>query len=178
MDLAYRGEITTPSRCGRMDQGCAYGNKPIRMRFDGDAIDIDELAVGADIHMVIVDLRAKKNTVKILASLNKAYPFAETPEAKAAQEFLGRVNAGLVESARAAMAAGDAERLGVLMREAQADFDRSLRPLCPDELASPVLHKLLGEQGCRSTSGAVRVWDRKATAPPSSSQGARRTKRR
>ena len=28
MELAYSGEITTPSRCGRMDQGCAYGNRP------------------------------------------------------------------------------------------------------------------------------------------------------
>ncbi|MCK5345939.1 MAG: GHMP kinase, partial [Candidatus Heimdallarchaeota archaeon] len=25
MEYAYQGEITTPSRCGRMDQGCAYG---------------------------------------------------------------------------------------------------------------------------------------------------------
>jgi galactokinase len=28
MEYAYQGEITTPSRCGRMDQGCAYGNRP------------------------------------------------------------------------------------------------------------------------------------------------------
>ncbi|MEI7846020.1 MAG: GHMP kinase, partial [Chloroflexota bacterium] len=26
MEIAYQGEITTPSRCGRMDQGCAFGN--------------------------------------------------------------------------------------------------------------------------------------------------------
>ncbi len=36
MELAYQGEITTPSRCGRMDQGCAFGNRPILMTFDGD----------------------------------------------------------------------------------------------------------------------------------------------
>src|SRR3972149_2675322 len=29
MELAYQGEITTPSRCGRMDQGCAFGNRPV-----------------------------------------------------------------------------------------------------------------------------------------------------
>ncbi len=29
MEFAYSGEITTPSRCGRMDQGCAYGGRPI-----------------------------------------------------------------------------------------------------------------------------------------------------
>ena len=25
MEYAYQGEILTPSKCGRMDQGCAYG---------------------------------------------------------------------------------------------------------------------------------------------------------
>jgi len=145
MDLAYRGEITTPSRCGRMDQGCAYGNKPILIRFDGDALDIDELAVGADLHMVIVDLRGHKNTIKILASLNKAYPFAETVESIAAQGYLGKENAAIVESARVAIAEGDARKLGELMREAQRSFDRCLAPLCPDELSSPILHRLLDE---------------------------------
>jgi UTP-glucose-1-phosphate uridylyltransferase/mevalonate kinase len=145
MDLAYRGEITTPSRCGRMDQGCAYGNKPILMRFDGDAIDIDELVVGADLDMVIVDLRARKNTIKILASLNRAYPFAQTEETLAAQGYLGKENAAIVESARLAMAEGDSRRIGELMREAQRSFDRCLAPLCPDELASPILHRLLDE---------------------------------
>ena len=45
MEYAYLGEITTPSRCGRMDQGCAYGNRPILMTFDGDRIDVTELNV-------------------------------------------------------------------------------------------------------------------------------------
>lgn len=143
MDLAYRGEITTPSRCGRMDQGCAFGNRPIVMSFDGDAIDIDELAVGADLHFAIVDLNAKKDTVKILTALNKAYPFAETEAARAAQRFLGPENAAIVAAARAAIAAGDGEALGGLMREAQGGFDRSLGPLCPGELAAPILHGLL-----------------------------------
>jgi mevalonate kinase len=39
MELAYMGEITTPSRCGRMDQGCAFGNRPVLMTFDGDRLD-------------------------------------------------------------------------------------------------------------------------------------------
>jgi UTP-glucose-1-phosphate uridylyltransferase/mevalonate kinase len=147
MDLAYRGEITTPSRCGRMDQGCAYGNKPILMRFDGDSIDIDELVVGADIPMVIVDLRAQKNTMKILAALNRAFPFAETDQARAAQAFLGKVNAAIVERARQAIAEGDTVRLGSIMSEAQLEFDRNLGPLCPEELASPVLHELLSHPG-------------------------------
>ena len=30
MDLAYHGEITTPSQCGRMDQCCAFGARLTR----------------------------------------------------------------------------------------------------------------------------------------------------
>ena len=31
MEYAYQGEVITPSRCGRMDQGCAFGCRPILM---------------------------------------------------------------------------------------------------------------------------------------------------
>ena len=44
MEYAYLGEITTPSRCGRLDQGCAYGSRPILMTFDGDRLDVAELS--------------------------------------------------------------------------------------------------------------------------------------
>lgn len=143
MDLAYRGEITTPSRCGRMDQGCAYGGRPIVMEFDGDSIDIDELKVGGDLYLVIVDLKSKKDTVKILASLNKAYPFAESDAHKTAQDYLGSRNAAIVEEAISVLRSGDARALGALMTRAQNEFDRALAPLCPEELKAPVLHGLL-----------------------------------
>lgn len=45
MDLAYHGEITTPSQCGRMDQCCAFGPRPVLMTFDGDRLDCDELSL-------------------------------------------------------------------------------------------------------------------------------------
>ena len=35
MQAAFRGEQRTPSRCGRLDQACAYGVKPVLMEFDG-----------------------------------------------------------------------------------------------------------------------------------------------
>jgi UTP-glucose-1-phosphate uridylyltransferase/mevalonate kinase len=143
MDLAYRGEITTPSRCGRMDQGCAYGGRPIVMDFDGDAIEIDELHVGKDLFLVIVDLNSHKDTVKILASLNKAFPFAETAAHSLAQESLGAKNRAIVEEAICALRDGDGRALGSLMIKAQAEFDRALAPLCPEELTAPVLHSLL-----------------------------------
>ena len=50
MQAAFRGEQRTPSRCGRLDQACAYGIKPVKMIFDGDEIDSEELRVGAVFH--------------------------------------------------------------------------------------------------------------------------------
>jgi galactokinase len=76
MELAYQGEITTPSRCGRMDQGCAFGNRPVLMTFDGDQLETTELRVARDLHFVIVDLRAQKNTQEILRRLNECFPHA------------------------------------------------------------------------------------------------------
>jgi len=143
MEYAYMGEITTPSRCGRLDQGCAYGNRPIRMTFDGDRLDVEELSVPKTLHYVIVDLKAFKDTKEILAKLNQSYPFADNAQQQEVQEYLGPVNADIVARASKAVRAGDAEMLGALMNEAQSEFDEHLQPACPSQLTSPVLHKLL-----------------------------------
>jgi UTP-glucose-1-phosphate uridylyltransferase/mevalonate kinase len=143
MELAYQGEITTPSRCGRMDQGCAYGNRPILMTFDGERLDVTELQVPQDMYLVIVDLQAEKDTMEILARLNRSYPFAETETERGVQELLGSINKRIVHQAIDTLQAGNAERLGALMVEAQAFFDRYAQPACPEELTAPVLHRVL-----------------------------------
>ncbi len=143
MEFAYLGEITTPSRCGRLDQGCAYGQRPVLMNFDGDHISVEELALGGDIHMVIVDLKASKDTREILNSLNHSYPFAANDEQRRVQEYLGPVNREIVTKAVELLAKGDAAGLGALMTETQKRFDAALGPACPSQLASPVLHKVL-----------------------------------
>jgi UTP-glucose-1-phosphate uridylyltransferase/mevalonate kinase len=143
MEFAYLGEITTPSRCGRMDQGCAYGNRPVEMVFDGDRIDVVELNVPRDLHFVLVDLGAGKDTREILNRLNHCYPFAENDVQRGVQEYLGPISSRITGEARTALAAGDAARIGELMREAQAAFDRHCIPACPSQLTAPVLHKVL-----------------------------------
>jgi UTP-glucose-1-phosphate uridylyltransferase/mevalonate kinase len=143
MEYAYQGEITTPSRCGRMDQGCAYGGRPVLMTFDGDRIDVTELKVGTDLYFVIVDLKAGKDTKEILAALNRCYPFPEVDEQRAVHSTLGPENSRIVRQAVEAIESGDATQLGDLMREAQANFDSTLAPLCPSQLTAPVLHELL-----------------------------------
>ncbi len=143
MEYAYLGEITTPSRCGRMDQGCAYGNRPILMIFDGDRIDVRELHVAKDLFFVIVDLNAEKDTKKILSKLNHCYPFADSKMEKEVQKYLGPINKHIVHEAVESLQGGDAERIGILMNKVQIEFDRYLKPVCPSELTAPVLHKVL-----------------------------------
>jgi galactokinase len=99
MEFGYLGEITTPSRCGRMDQGCAYGDKPIVMIFDGDRVDVKEVAVGGTFHFIIVDLCAGKDTREILSKLNKCYPFAENDLQRGVQEYLGTISASITKRA-------------------------------------------------------------------------------
>ncbi|TFH15153.1 MAG: GHMP kinase [Lentisphaerales bacterium] len=143
MEYAYMGEITTPSRCGRMDQGCAYGNRPILMTFDGERIDIDEINVPKDMFFVIVDLNAAKDTKQILTQLNRSYPFADDEIQRNVQDYLGRINKSIAMDALKALSAGDAEEVGRIMTRAQAEFDSHLTPACPGEFTAPVLHKLL-----------------------------------
>lgn len=143
MEVAYQGEITTPSRCGRMDQGCAFGNRPILMTYDGDHLDVTELQVPEDMYLVIVDLQAQKDTMEILSRLNRCYPFAQNEIEKGVQELLGPINKRMVHQAIEALQVGEAERLGTLMGEAQAFFDRYAAPACPEELTAPVLHRVL-----------------------------------
>lgn len=149
MELAYQGEIVTPSRCGRMDQGCAFGNHPVLMEFDGDRLDVTELRVKQDMFLVIVDLCAEKDTMEILNRLNRSYPVAETDLERGVQLYLGEINKRLVLEAKEALIEGNARRVGTLMEEAQCLFDHYVAPACPAELTAPVLHRVLAYEPIR-----------------------------
>lgn len=149
MEMAYQGEILTPSRCGRLDQGCAFGNRPILMTFDGDRLDTRELQVKRNLYFVIVDLHAKKDTRKILADLNKAYPFANSEVEKGVQDLFGSINKRIAHEALEALQEADGERLGALMTEAQTYFNQYAAPACPEELSAPVLNKVLNYEALK-----------------------------
>jgi UTP-glucose-1-phosphate uridylyltransferase len=143
MELAYQGEITTPSRCGRMDQGCAFGSRPVLMTFDGDRLETSEMRPKEDLYFVIADLQAQKDTMRILSRLNRCYPLAENEMERGVQELLGPINKHIVHQAVDAIKNAEAERVGTLMTEAQNYFDRYAIPACPEELAAPILHQVL-----------------------------------
>lgn len=142
MNIAYLGELRTASRCGRLDQVCAFGVKPNLMIFDGDEIEVHPLNVKRPLHWVFADLCAGKDTIRILADLNKAYPFASTDDERGLHEALGALNHDIVRRAMEYMANGDAEALGRLMTETEEMFDRRIAPMSP-ALWSPKLHRYL-----------------------------------
>jgi UTP-glucose-1-phosphate uridylyltransferase/galactokinase len=145
MEIAYRGEILTPSRCGRMDQACAYGQKPVLMTFDGDSIEVEQIKVAKSMYWVFADLKKGKNTRKILSDLNKCYPFAQNERDENVQNALGCLNQRVVKDVVRAFEEGNVQRVGELMNEAQDIFDKMIMPASPDELKAPVLHSVLND---------------------------------
>ena len=145
MFIAYYGEQRTPSRCGRLDQACAYGVNPVSMIFDGNEISVKPLKLKEPLYFVISDLNSKKDTVKILTDLNKCFPFAETETEKKTQEALGKDNQKFILDAVELLEKGDIPRYGQLMVSYQKNFDEKVAPSCPSELKSPFLHSLLND---------------------------------
>ena len=145
MNIAYVGELRTASRCGRLDQACAFGVKPNLMTFDGDEVAVKTLNVKKHLYWVFADLCAAKDTIKILRDLNKGFPFASNEMEEREQRALGELNQKIINKAIEYMANGDADSLGKLMVEAQQLFDANIAPMCPEELTAPKLHEVLND---------------------------------
>lgn len=145
MNIAYWGELRTASRCGRLDQACAFGVRPVKMTFDAEEVDVDNFNIKKPLYWVFANLNASKDTIRILADLNKAYPFAETEVEKLEQKALGEMNQDIVNRAVECMREGRVEDLGRLMTEAQEIFDKYIAPNSPIHLKSPKLHSTLAD---------------------------------
>lgn len=60
---------------------------------------METLHVGSDLHFVVADLNATKDTVVILHALQEAYPHASSSIHTGVQKLLGPLNAGIVKKA-------------------------------------------------------------------------------
>jgi len=162
MDYAYLGERTTPSQCGRMDQCCAYGSRPVSMEFDQDFVNSTELQFGGNtrssLYLVIVDLNKSKDTKTILADLNRCYGHDDSNGngngdqvvdveqekiAKNVKQLLGEINLDITQRAITAIRTGQIDVVGKLMNEAQDKFRKYAQPASPQQLSSPWLYKIL-----------------------------------
>ena len=143
MECAFAGERLTPSKCGRMDQACANGSRPVAMTYDADFLDVEPISVSEPLYLVLVDLRAQKSTVRILNALQGCYPVATTAEHRNVHHALGLGNLDITSRALAAMEAGDARELGAIMDESHVLFTEAGSAVCPEELRAPVLQSVL-----------------------------------
>lgn len=149
MNIAYWGELRTSSRCGRLDQACAFGVGPVKMVFDAEDVSVEHFNIKKTLHWVFANLNSEKNTIRILADLNKAYPFAETESEQKEHLALGQLNQNVIERAITYMSEGRAEELGLLMDEAQRIFDEYVAPNSPKHLVAPKLHQYLEDRQIR-----------------------------
>ena len=144
MNIAYLGELRTQSRCGRLDQACAFGSKPSLMHIDGDEIDVKALNIKKHLYWVFADLCASKDTIRILSDLNRAYPFAVDEAGRREQAALGEKNLDIVNRAVSYMANGEIESLGRLMTEAESLFNSDVAPMS-EALKAPKLQRTLND---------------------------------
>lgn len=140
MNIAYLGEQRTPSRCGKLDQACAFGIKPVCMTFNGSEIDAKRLIIKKELNLVFADLKAGKDTIKILSDLNKCFPYPQNDMEKKVHEALGPDNDRIISQAIAYLQEAKIDKLGELMIIAQNNFDTKVAPVSPVQLASPKLH--------------------------------------
>ncbi|CAM9442895.1 unnamed protein product [Pylaiella littoralis] len=157
MELAHLGEARCGSRCGRMDQCCALGaNHVAAMFFDGEDVQIYEVAPPeCGIFLVVADLNGSKDTIKMLACLNKAFPYAKDEEEERVHRYT-RDNTELVWKAVSAIEQGDAQELGRAMAAAQASFDECAIPICPSEFSSPLLHNVMSDQRVQALTWGIK----------------------
>jgi len=158
MDLAYLGETRTPSRCGRMDQCVAMGKDKIAlMTFKGNFVSLEELHNDNDLFFVVANLNAGKNTVAILKALNEAFDESVVKTSdhtkfhrymKDSYEFVGQ--------AVSAINSGRVKDLGKIMNLHQNCFDENCMPLCPDQLTSPKLHRVMTDAELKQYTFAIK----------------------
>ena len=106
-------------------------------------MDVEEIAVKQDIYIVVADLKAGKNTQKILADLNACYPKSGGKVGDDVRYYLGPVNKDILSRAKVALKESNPQKIGALMTESQRFFDHFMAPACPTELLSPKLHFVL-----------------------------------
>ena len=146
MEIAYAGEVLTPSKCGRMDQCVAFGHRPVLMTFDGDLLGtrVLEIPSGVEYYWLLIDLAGAKSTSRILEGLQDGCTAQKQNKVQSGvRELLGPINERIVSAAVTALEGGDHATVGSLLLEAQTEFDAKAIPACPSELTAPKLHALL-----------------------------------
>lgn len=152
MELAYEAEISIGSKCGKLDQICAYGQGLRKMIFDFDKIEISPIYTNSNLQFILVNLRGNKDTKKILSDLN--YEFVKEMNTNEGRliNSLGVFNSTCVNEAIQKLADNDVLGFGHTMNKFQENFN--LNVACySEELRAPKLHRLIDY--CSEIKGVI-----------------------
>ena len=149
MEIAYISERNALSKCGRMDQICAYDNKTMLIEFVGENIKLKEIKLKKNMYLSCAVFKKKKNTKLILDSLNESYPFPKDKKDEKLQKTFGYYNIKTIKKALSALKNGNYKRIGNLMYQVQNRFDKYAAFKC-EELEAPFFHELYKDKNIRS----------------------------
>ncbi len=157
MDLAYHGEMNTPSQCGRMDQCVAMGSGAIALMtfVDQEVIHLDPITCQCSLYFVVVDLKAFKDTVIILKDLNSCFPIPNNENQQRMHHYHCEIQR-VAKMAKEAIEQGNIMTVAKAMKEAQQLFDECAMPNCPSQLTSPKLHALIEDNFIQEHTLAVK----------------------
>lgn len=149
MEIAYLGEMSTPSRCGRMDQCVAMGPGRVGfMEFDASHCELSIIHCNRELHFVVADLNSSKDTVRILRDLNDCFPVPVSKLQACLYDYV-LYSQDLMWQAVEAIEKGDVDELARTMTRSQSLFDLCAVPACPSELTAPRLRHIIGHPEVR-----------------------------
>lgn len=149
MEIAYQSERMTLSKCGRMDQVCAYSNKTFLIEFDCQQINLKPIKLRKNMYLSFAVFPYKKNTKYILECLNECYPYAQNKQDEKVQKTFGYYNMKTIKQVLTNLKKGNYLKIGKLMYKTQNRFDKYIVPMCYKELAALFFHKIYNDKNVK-----------------------------
>lgn len=137
MEYAYFGESLTGSGCGKGDQISAYSGKLFGIDFLDSSVSPFKINFKGKYYFLIVDLKGNKDTKIICNSLQKNFE-----KSRKMKKFLEVLNTRLCSATIKGFEINNPELIGACMNKSMELFDKYMVSYCPEQLNSPLLHKL------------------------------------
>ena len=144
---AYEGEHLALSECGMLDQATIINNGISKLTFKTGEVEMEKIEVKNPVYFVVTDLKASKDTKKIMKDFNSCFPFVKDEKQKKVHDLMGVKNKNLVKEAKEAIEMGDNARLGNVFCKWQNLIDQT--DVVCDEMKAPVLHNVLEDENVK-----------------------------
>jgi galactokinase len=138
------------------DQCVAMGSGSIGlMTFDVQGCQLRVLSNREPLYFVVADLKAAKDTVVILRSLQRCFPFPSDSIQSRMHRYASN-NQKLCWAAVTAIELGNPAALGSVMMDAQQAFNQCAIENCREQLMAPRLREVMNNAALRKVSLAIK----------------------